>query len=97
MNDKEKAYMEQVGELARKHHREMEELAKAYALENNPHGIGDIIQDNTDKIQIEKIVIGKKWNGIPQCVYIGETLKKDGTPRKVAPFSASIRQDELVN
>jgi len=95
MTDKEKAFMEQVGEFARKHHKEMEELAKTYALENNPYNIGDIVSDNTDKARIEKIVVGKKWNGIPTCIYFGEALKKDGTPRKVAPFHASVRQENI--
>lgn len=58
------------------------ELAKEYALANNPIKVGDIITDHYHTIKVERIgtaiVIGSPY---PACVYSGVQLKKDGTPR----------------
>ncbi len=58
-------------------------LAKDYAFSNNPHQIGDVITDNNTTIKIEKIkhTLGNSYE-LPECVYYGVELKKDGTPKK---------------
>jgi hypothetical protein len=55
-------------------------LKKEYALSNNPYKIGDIIEDQSNKIKIEfwKFYMTDP----PQLVYCGIRLNKDGTPNK---------------
>jgi len=97
MLDKEKAFMDTVGELARRHHREMQELEKSYAMENNPYSVGDIVGDPDCRIKITRIEYGKKpMNGIPECIYYGQSLKKDNTPRVKPPHNESIRQGNIT-
>jgi hypothetical protein len=58
-------------------------LQKEFALSNNPHPIGTIVTDHIGSLKIEKIRTTKTLaNSLPQCVYFGIELKKDGTPMK---------------
>lgn len=58
-------------------------LAKEYALSNNPYKVGDIVTDHIGPLKIEKINISISYlDSLPQCVYFGIELKKDGTPMK---------------
>lgn len=52
-----------------------------YCLLNNPYKVGDIFEDSTGKIVIEKInTYCSKDN--PCCVYYGLMLKRDGSLTK---------------
>lgn len=74
-------YRQKRKELRERHWREEKELAKEYALANNPYSIGDLVTDHIGSIKIEKIQISEDISG-PCCVYYGLELKKDGTPTK---------------
>lgn len=58
------------------------ELDARYALSNSPYNVGDIIQDHYHIIKIEKIGTCKKYNGWPQCLYLGIELTKSLEPKK---------------
>lgn len=57
------------------------EAIKKYCLSNNPYKVGDIFEDSTGKIVIEKINIYCSKDN-PCCIYHGLVLKKDGSPTK---------------
>lgn len=69
-------------EIIHKHKQELLELDSAYAFENNPYKIGDIVQDHIGKLQIQSIEVFWGYDRIPFCCYRGIELNKDGTPRK---------------
>lgn len=58
------------------------ELDTEFALSNSPYHVGDIIQDHYHIIKIENITMVKKYNGWPQCLYIGVELTKTLQPKK---------------
>ena len=67
--------------LQNKHKKELKELAKKYALSNNPVQIGDMFTDHIGTIKVEKIGI---YNLCPQpsCIYYGPCYTKYGKPFK---------------
>ena len=69
--------------LLEKHQKELEELAKEYALANAKAKVGDWVTDHYHSIRVEKIshTMGYRSEK-PQAVYIGPTCKKDGTASK---------------
>lgn len=54
-------------------------LNAEYAHANNHLKRGDIAEDHIGKIRVESISYGYVSYGLPQCIYKGQTLKKDGT------------------
>jgi hypothetical protein len=59
------------------------ELNVEYAMSLNAYSKGDKISDHMGDIIIEKIGVSNGFLGsMPQCVYYGLELKKDGKPRK---------------
>lgn len=68
-------------ELLIKQDKERLELAKSFALANNPYKIGDIVTDHIGNVKVEQIQIDR-YSKPPRCVYYGLELKKDGTPTK---------------
>lgn len=72
------------------------ELDTEYALSNSPYKIGDIIQDHYHIIRIEEIRMVKKYNGTPQCLYLGIELTKALQPKKrqldTAIYEENIKQ-----
>jgi hypothetical protein len=83
------------------HHLKIKSLAKEYALSNNPYKIGDIVNDHTGSIKIEKILLRRKWFiakrefEYPQCIYIGVELTKKGEPNKRG-YKRSIYQSNII-
>jgi hypothetical protein len=59
---------------------EKSRLKRFYALSNNNVKIGDIISDKTNTIKVE--TIGIYLSSIPQCIYTGIELTKQGLPNK---------------
>lgn len=57
------------------------EAIKKYCLSNNPYKVGDIFEDSTGKIVVEKIKIYYTTKD-PCCVYYGLMVKRDGSPTK---------------
>lgn len=74
----EKEYQEKL-EALRKMKRELD---TEYALSNSPYKVGDIIQDHCHIIRIDEIKMVKKYNGMPQCLYLGIELTKALQPKK---------------
>lgn len=60
------------------------ELAREYALANNPYKVGDKVTDHIGSIIIEGISIsrGSRYGDLPSCVYSGTALTKKGVPTK---------------
>lgn len=58
--------------------RRCKELAKEYALSNNPYKVGDIVEDDIGKLKIERIEPVIYLGDIPFCSYYGIELRKDG-------------------
>lgn len=55
-------------------------IMREYALTNNPYKIGDVFQDHTGKIKIEKIkVYYQYFPNLPLCYYEGIIINKDGS------------------
>lgn len=54
------------------------QLAKEFALSNNPYKKGDKITDNIGSIIIEKIMFSLYPS--PMCVYEGIIINKNGSP-----------------
>lgn len=68
-------------------------LKREYAISNNKVKVGDIVIDHCKTVLVEKIKIDH-YNDIPTCVYYGELLKKDKTPRK-RPEEARVHQTNI--
>lgn len=76
-------YRESKEALIKKHETELANLAKEYAMSNREYGIGDIIPAQTGgylKIEQYTVASGYGFNSLPEVVYHGTKVKKDGTP-----------------
>jgi len=59
------------------------EIICKYAVSNNPHRIGDVVADNIVTIRIESMSATFDFcEFVPEMLYFGPILKKDGTERK---------------
>ncbi len=69
--------------LKDQHSQEIRDLDMSFALSNNPYKEGDIITSHLVSIKIEKILLQEGYGGhLPECIYYGPLVKKDGTPFK---------------
>lgn len=92
-------YFEERKELLNRQYREQYELAKRYALEHSPCGIGDIIEDHIGRILVEKIEIEfSQYNGsrTPTCRYYGIELRKADNLPKLNKSKRDVWQTNLV-
>lgn len=80
----EKQYMAEFKQLTNDFEINKKALIKKCAFANSPYKVGDIIQDFSGAIKIEKIQAGLNIYSKPTCVYTGQMLKKDLTPTKKA-------------
>jgi hypothetical protein len=74
-------YKEKVRELVIEFKNNKKQLAKEFALANNPYKVGDIFTDHIGSVKVEKISVYLSLD-IPSCVYEGLVVKSDGTPAK---------------
>lgn len=92
-------YKERKKQLERKLEVELINLAKEYALANNPYKEGDVLQDHIGKIRVRKIQVSASsfvsGSNLPTCVYTGLELKKDGTPTAKGT-ERSVWQQNLI-
>ena len=79
---KKEQYEKKLKELENKFKEDKKLIQTEYALSNNTYTKGDIFTDHIGKIMVERIDVTVNFMGIPQCVYFGLELKKDGTPKK---------------
>lgn len=69
--------------LEEKHTNEKRELFIRCAKSNQKYKTGDVITDHAKTIQVDHIRYqGSRFGCLPQAVYYGYVLKKDGTKRK---------------
>jgi hypothetical protein len=64
---------------------EVKKLKIRYAKENQKFHIGDIIRDGTSDLRvivIEKAVISLNYDGMPEYMYTGHRILKNGTLSK---------------
>ena len=69
-------------------------LAKEYAYSNNPHKLGDIIQDKYSNVRIKIDKMRSTFdfhNKYPGCLYYGPELRKDNTPFKNGKRSSILQ------
>lgn len=72
-------------------------LNKVFAIHNNPYKVGDIVEDSNGKLEIEKITYSSSYgNYLPQCVFRGIDLKKDGTPKLRQDKDRRVYQSNII-
>lgn len=80
-------YLDRIRELFIEFDQRKTLLNQEFADSNNPHGVGDIIEDHMGFVQVVKIGnYDKDANGRPYSTYYGRELKKDKTPTKREKF-----------
>lgn len=89
-------YNKRLFELKEELYKKEKELAKEYALSNNPYKVGDILQDHYQIIMVE--VIG--WTNatlseFPECVFYGTQLTKMFVPKKRQDISPRMYQSNV--
>lgn len=77
--------------LRKKHNAEIIQLAKEYALANNPYNVGDTVKDHRITLKIEKITFDLSVYGYPSCVYHGTLINKNGEERRNKKTGESIK------
>jgi len=78
-----KEYQSQIKTINTEANEKKKEVMREYAMSNNPYNIGDIVKDHQQTIKVDDIKIQiSSETSMPQCVYYGILLKKDGTPYK---------------
>ena len=43
------------------------EVARDYAMSNNPYKVGDILQNDSCILRVERVLWGYKYSGEPEC------------------------------
>lgn len=76
-------YAAQLEILKQEHQTKCNELAKMYAMTNNPYKEGDILQDFSQIIIVERIGWGYNFSScLPECIYYGTQLTSKLVPKK---------------
>lgn len=92
-------YHQKIKDLEKEYDVKKRLIAREYAFSNSPYKKGDVIKDHNSKIRIEEIKFYFSTDR-PSCVYIGPSLKKDGTPqleRKTKkPMRDTIYQSNII-
>ena len=72
-------YQDAIEKNEKRFYAEKKKLQCQYAKDNNPHKLGDIIQDLCNRIIIEGIQVAIACqSNLPECVFDGPIVKKDG-------------------
>jgi hypothetical protein len=75
-------FKQKLQELDSEFEKRKRDLNKEYAFSNNPYKVGDIVTDHIGFLKIQTMKHTVSQYNLPQCVYFGIELKKDGTPMK---------------
>ena len=75
-------YESRLAALEKEYKAKCDELARIYAISNNPYKIGDILQDHYQIIKVERIGWARNYHGMPECWYRGTQLTKKLEPKK---------------
>ncbi len=78
----ETQYKDKLKRILEKFESAKKEIAKEYAFSNAEYSVGDIVTGQCDTIKIEKLKYTSPPRDLPEAVYWGACLKKNGTPRK---------------
>lgn len=90
-------YLDLIRDLFTEFEQRKTRLNQEFADSNNPHGVGDIIEDHMGFVNVVKIgKYGKDSNGKPYSTYYGRELKKDKSPTKRKKFRW-VHQCNLLN
>lgn len=90
-------FVNSLKELEQKYRKDKEDINRIFATKNNPYKIGDIVTDHIGTLLIEKIQFKPSYNAnLPQCVFKGLELKKDGTPKIRQDKNRRIYQDDII-
>lgn len=87
-------YKARLADLEREHKAKRNELARNYAMSNNPYKIGDILQDHYQIIKVDTIKWTMGYNA-PECVYLGVQLTKNLVPKKRQDDSPAMYQSNV--
>lgn len=89
-------YKSRLRQLAIDYEKAKQNLAREYALANNPYKVGDIFTDHIGSIAIERIGVYLSSDA-PHCVYNGLELKKDGTSTKRGNKRDAHQSNDIKN
>lgn len=92
--------IEELKELEKKAHEDyehvMQKIACDFALSNQKFKVGDIVDNNIDRILIDKVkVSGWSFDSPPCCVYYGQCYTKGNKPFKNGS-RAGVRETEKL-
>ena len=92
-----KQYKQELQRIIDQFERQKMDLAKTFALANNTVNIGDVIEDHTSRIKVDKImyVLRSFDEDLPCCVYEGYQLTIKGNIRK-DKSTAIIYQTNII-
>lgn len=88
-------YKARLADLEKEHKAKRNELARNYAMSNNPYKIGDILQDHYQIIKVERIGYGYNLYGLPECWYRGTQLTKKFEPKKRQDLDSRMVQSNV--
>lgn len=81
MNEQE--YLDKVADVNKRAEFEKRELKIKFAFSHQEYNVGDIINNGSLSIIIDRVQAGINFaSDLPECVYGGFVLKKDLKPRK---------------
>lgn len=81
--------------LEREYKAKRNELARAYAMANNPYKVGDILQDHYQIIRVEYIKWRYSYSEKPECIYYGTQLTKKLAPKKKQDLDPRMVQSNV--
>lgn len=76
-------YLRELQELEIQHAKAIKLLRRDFAKSQETIKIGEIATDHIGAIKVTSISWAIPYSNIPEPLYIGIELKKDGTPKKV--------------
>lgn len=72
-------------------------IQRDFALSNSVFKIGDVATDRIGSIRVQEIKIWRRHGApLPECIYYGQTLKKDGTETKKKEVRAVYQSNLLT-
>lgn len=93
----QKEYFELKRQIDVEHEKQLKDLARKYALENNPYELGDIVRDHIGKAKILGwSVYVSSHSPLPSLVYHCENLTLKGSTNKREP-ERNVYQLNILN
>ena len=88
-------YLKKIDTLAREHFKQLTELKREFAWDNNDVLLGDIISNGKISIIVEKFCADPVPPKLPRMLYYGTECNQNGTPKTPNKIN-NIPQDEIV-